>query len=145
MGQLAAAEAQGHLDLVAFLEEPVHRPGLHIVVVDIDVGPELDLLDLDHLLPLARLGLLLLLLELELAVVEDLADRRIRVWGDLDQVQTGFLGGLDGGGGGHYPLFFAVLIDEQNARDADVFVDAWAVLGRRRWHGATNRQALLEL
>jgi hypothetical protein len=37
--------------------------GLHLVVVDVDVGAELDLLELDDLLTLARFVLLLLLLE----------------------------------------------------------------------------------
>ena len=54
-----------------------------------------------------------------------------------------WFGGFQRGRGRHYPLLFAVLIDEQNARDADVFIDARAILGRRRGHGTTNRQALL--
>src|SRR6516164_8070877 len=33
MGHFAAAEAQGHLDLIAFLEEALHRPHLHVVVM----------------------------------------------------------------------------------------------------------------
>jgi hypothetical protein len=52
----------------------VHGLGLDLVVVDVDLRAELDLLDLDDLLLLARLVLLLLLGEAELAVVEDLAD-----------------------------------------------------------------------
>ena len=46
----AAAEAHRDLDPVAFLEEAVHRLHLGLVVVGVDVGPELDFLDLDHLL-----------------------------------------------------------------------------------------------
>src|SRR5262249_51571218 len=53
VGHLAAAEAQRHLDLVAFLEEALHRAHLHVVIVVVDHRPELDLLDLDHLLLLA--------------------------------------------------------------------------------------------
>jgi hypothetical protein len=85
------AEAQGDLHLVAFFEEAGHGLGLHLVVVDVDVRAELDLLELDHLLPLARLVLLLLLLELELAIVQDLADGRIGVRNDFHQVQASFL------------------------------------------------------
>ena len=69
---LAAAEAQRHLDLVAFLEEPADGAHLHVVVVIVDAGPHLDLFDLDDLLVLARLGGLLLLLVFVLAVIEDL-------------------------------------------------------------------------
>ena len=74
---LAAAEAQGDLHLVALFEEAVHGLGLHFVVVNVDVRAELDLLDLDQLLALARFVLLLLFLELELAEIQDLADGRI--------------------------------------------------------------------
>ena len=63
VGHFAAAEAQRHLDLVAFLEEPLHRAHLHVVVVLVDPGTDLDLLDLDDLLLLARLGRFLLFLE----------------------------------------------------------------------------------
>src|SRR5690606_31172925 len=57
---LAAAEPHGDLDLVALAQELLDRAHLHVVVVIIDIGPELDLLDLDDLLLLARLRRLLL-------------------------------------------------------------------------------------
>ena len=57
----------------------------------VDAGPELDLLDFDDLLPLARFGGLLLLEKTELAVVEDLADRRRCIGHDLDQIEPGLL------------------------------------------------------
>ena len=79
MSHLAAAEAQGDLDLVAFLEEAPDRLHLHVVVVIVDHRAHLDLLDLDDLLLLAGLGGLLLFLIFEFAVVEDLADRRLGI------------------------------------------------------------------
>src|SRR5579872_95156 len=144
MAHFAAAEAQGDLHLVALLEVAVHGAGFDVVVVRVDVGAQPDLLDLDQLLPLARGALLLLLFELVLAVVEDLADRRVGVRRHLDQVEPRLLGGLQCGGGGHDALFFTLLIDQEHAGDTDIFIDARAVLGRGRWHGTTNRQALLE-
>ena len=89
---LAAAEAQGDLDLVAFLEEALHRAHLHVVVVVVDHRPELDLLDLDHFLFFAGFGRLLLRLVLVLPVIEKLADGRGRIRGDLDQIEPGLLG-----------------------------------------------------
>src|ERR1700752_4695259 len=50
MRHFAAAEAQGDLDLVAFLEEALHGAHFDLVVMVIDHRPELDLLDLDDLL-----------------------------------------------------------------------------------------------
>ena len=69
---------------------------LEVVVVDADLGPELDLLDLDLLLVLLGLVILLVLLVQELAVVRDLADRRVGRGRDLDEVEAPVAGQLDG-------------------------------------------------
>ena len=86
-------------------KKPLHGLHLDVVIVVVDAGPELDLLDLDGLLLLARLGRLLLLEEAEPAVIEDLADRGDRVRGDLDEVEAGVLGELQGIEKGTTPLF----------------------------------------
>ncbi|MDB5439212.1 MAG: hypothetical protein JWM33_1639, partial [Caulobacteraceae bacterium] len=135
---LAAAEAQGDLDLVAFFEEPVHGLGLHLVVVDVDLRAELDLLDLDDLLALARLVLLFLFLELVLAVIQDLHHRGIGVRHDLDQIETGLLSRFQSRRDRHDALLFAVLIDQQDLGDSDLVVDARSVLDGGRLHGAAN-------
>ena len=85
---LAAAEAQGHLDLVALLDERLHGAHLHLIVVLIDVRADLDLLDLDDFLLLLGLVLLLLLFVFELAEVEDLDHRRLGVGADLQQIEA---------------------------------------------------------
>src|SRR5260370_23544202 len=87
----AAAEAQRHLDLVAFPEEANHRAHLHIIIVIVDHRAEFDFLDFDDLLLLARFRLLLLLLQFVLAKIEQLADRRLGVWRNLDEVEAGLL------------------------------------------------------
>jgi hypothetical protein len=60
--------------------------------VIVDVGAHLDLLDLDDLLVLARLGGLLLVGVFQLAEIEYLGDRGVGVGRYLDEIQTGFLG-----------------------------------------------------
>src|SRR6478736_6964150 len=92
----AAAIAQGDLDLVAFFEEPLHGAHLHFVIVVVDHRAELDLLDLDDLLPLAGFGGFFLRGILILPVVHDLADGRADVRRDLDQIHAGLLGHADG-------------------------------------------------
>src|SRR3546814_16350757 len=77
MHHLPTAKAHGHLDLIAFLDEAVDRPHLHLVVVDVDVRPHLDLLDLDDLLLLPAILLILLGPLAAADVVEDLAARRV--------------------------------------------------------------------
>jgi hypothetical protein len=96
--------------------------------VVVDHRPELDLLDLDDLLLFAGFGLLFLLLEPVLAVIQKLADRWHGVGRNLDQVEIG-LGGLgervcDGDGS----EVRTVLVDQVNLANADVFIGAWAVL-----------------
>ena len=145
VGHLAAAEAERDLDLVAFLEEALHRPHLHLIVVVVDHRPELDLLDLDDLLLLAGLGLLFLLLEPVFPVVQDLADRRHGVGRNLDQIETGLRGLAQCVCDGDGSEVGTVLVDQVNLANANVFIDALAVLldGRLRSLRATNGGELL--
>src|SRR5512142_852488 len=90
-GLLTPPEHDRHLDLVARLEEPLDVALLGAVVMRVDLGAQLDLLDDRLRLVLARLPGLDRGLVLELAVVHELADRRPRGGRDLDQVEIGFL------------------------------------------------------
>src|SRR5204862_6714210 len=85
---LAPAEHDRAAGLVALLEELADGLGLEVVVVLFGLGPELHFLELDDRLLLLGLVGLLLRLVLELAVVHDLADRRLRHRRDLDQVEA---------------------------------------------------------
>ena len=90
-------EAQGHLHLVAFFEEALGRAHLHIVIVVVDIRAEFDLLDLDHLLLLARFVLALLFLVFVFADIEDFAHRRIGIGRNLNEIQSRFVGFEKGG------------------------------------------------
>src|SRR6478672_13332267 len=121
---LAAPEHDRDLDLRALVQEALDVASFGLVVVNPDLGSELDLLDVDLRLVLAgQLGLLLQLVSV-LAVVHDSADRRISLGRDLDQVEvprvrvfTRFVSRLD-------PELLAVLVDEPHARNAYCIVDA---------------------
>ena len=142
---LAATETQCQLDLVAFLEEAANRLHLSLVVMAVDVRAHLDLLDLDDLLVLARLGGLLLVGVFQLAEIEDLGDRRIGAGRNLDKIETCFLGQLQCLGNGCVAAIFAFCVDELDAGNADVPVCARAVLGGGRcleW--SANGRGLLE-
>lgn len=84
VGHFPTAETQRDLDLVAIVEEPAHRLHLHVIVMLVDVWPHLDFFDVNGLLLLTRFGSLFLFLILELAEVENLADRRVGVRRNLD-------------------------------------------------------------
>src|SRR5262249_20843503 len=143
VGHFAAAEPQCDLHLIAFLEEPLHRAHLHVVVVIVDHRTKLDFLDLDDFLLLARLGGLLLLLVLVLPVIEQLADRWTGVGRDLDQIKTGGLGGGQRFRNGHIAPVRAVFIDQVYYAGVNLLVDARAVFldGRRGSHRAANGKA----
>jgi len=100
--------------------------------VAVDVGAHLDLLDLDDLLVLARLGSLLLVGVFQFAEVEDLADWRIGVGGNLDEIEAGFLGCKQRVVDRNVPEIVAVGTDELDAGDSDIAIGAGAFLGRRR-------------
>ncbi len=139
VGDLAAAEEDGDLDLVAALEELLDEAGLEVDVVGADLGLEADLAEEGLLLVLVGVALLLGLLVLELAVVEEAADGGVGVGGDLDEVEAAVLGELEGLVEGEDAAFLALVVDEEDLADADAFVDAEiAGYGRplaasRRW------------
>src|SRR5215216_1258973 len=138
MARLASPEHDRDLDLRPLVEEADDVALLRLVVVDSDLRPELDLLDVDRNLVLARdLGLLLLLVAV-LAVVHDPRDRWVRLRGDLDEVEIlpvrvveRFLDRL------HSELS-AVLVDQTDLRDTDVFVDPAMWNRRPSWLNAAS-------
>lgn len=88
VGIFASAVLEGDLHFITFVEEFADVTQLGLKVVLIHAGVELDFLDLLPDLRLARLFALDAFLIAELAEVHDLADWRIRIRGDLDQIET---------------------------------------------------------
>ena len=121
--QLAAAEHDRHLHLVLVLQEAHHVALLGLVVVGVDLGPELDLLDVDRALVPARLLGLELELVAVLAEVHDPADRRVGLRGDLDQVEV-LLGGVVEGHAQRLDAeLLALLVDQAHLIGDDAVVD----------------------
>src|SRR5690606_11944506 len=105
-----------------------HLAQLDLVVPLVGDGAELHFLDLDLLGLLLGLVGLLLLFEPELAEVHDLADRRIRIGLDLDQVEAFFLGHLQGFVARQHADHFSIGPDHAHARHADFVVAAILLL-----------------
>ena len=129
---LAAPEHDRDLDLRALVQEARDVAFLGLVVVDPDLGSELDLLDVDLRLVLARELRFLLELVPVLPVVHDPGNRRVRLSRDFDQIEvlpvcvlTGVVGRLDS-------ELLSVLADQPNVRDANRIVDARLGLGTAR-------------
>jgi hypothetical protein len=128
MGQLAAAEEDCRLDLVAVREEALDVLLLEIVIVLVDLRAEFDLLDLDHPLMLLGFARPLLLLVLVLAEIHDPADRRHRRRRDLDEVEPLLLGDGNSLRRRHDPELLPGLIDDANFTDPNTLVGADAVV-----------------
>ena len=132
MAHFAAAEAHGHLDLVAFLEEVEDLLHLHFEIMIVDVRTHLDLFDFLGLLRLAgRIGLFLGFVFI-LAHIQELAHRRIGVGGYFDQIEADFGRLFDRFSSQHYAQIFAFLVDHTDLGRGDEFIVSRAVL-RRHW------------
>ena len=97
---------------------------LRLVIVDSDLRPELDLLDVDLRLVLARELRLLFLLVAVLPVIHHPRDGRICLRGHLDQVEIPAVGVLARLVGRLDPDLLSVLAHEPDLRHANLVVDA---------------------
>jgi hypothetical protein len=133
MIHLPATEGQGHLDLVALVEELLHLASLGVEVALGDLRPVLHLLDGDAAGLPPRFLRLLGRLVLVLAVIHDPADRRVGLGGHLHQVEVGFA--CDGQGFGQRPNadLLTVRTDQTHLAGAYAVVDPGLVVRRRSY------------
>ena len=136
VGHFAATEPQGDFNLVAVFQKLEHVAHFDFVVVAIGVRAELNLFDLDDLLLLTRLSFFLLSFVFEFAIVHDFADRRVRVWRNLDKVEPCFFCHFHGALWRYNACVFAVRPDQADIGPANAFVDTgacvalwWRVMG----------------
>ena len=109
------------------------------MVVRVDVRPQLDFLDLDHLLLLARFGGLLLCGVFEAAKIEHLGDGRHGVGGDQDEIEAQFLGLCDGVARTDNALVLTFSVDQLDVGAGNILVRKRPLfLGRDGSHGTTN-------
>jgi hypothetical protein len=112
--------------------------------VGVDVRAHLDLLDLDDLLILARLCGLFLALVLELAEIGDLADGRLGIGRDLDEVETLVLRILEGFLDRDDAAVRSIDVDQLDPGGPDVTVGARPFLdGRCGFERSANGRGLL--
>ena len=102
--------------------------GLNIVIASL--GPDTNFLEL-LLAYLRALLVLVRIVEPHLAMIENAANRRTLVRGDLNQVQIGFTSFFQGLGSGNYAQLLSIDANEANGTDTDLLVDARPAV--RRW------------
>src|SRR4029079_10207128 len=110
--------------LVTRLEEPHDVTLLGLVVVDVDLRPQLHFLDHGVGLVTAALPLLLRGLVLELAVVHELGDRRPCHRGDFHQIKLSLTRQAQGVFDAYDPYLLSGGPDESDLGDANAIVDS---------------------
>ncbi len=124
VGHLAAAETQRGLDLVAFVEKPHSLIFLGLVVMLVDGDGELDFLDDDDLLLLARGSLALIFLVEELAVVLYAAHGGNRVGGNFYEIQAALPSDFERFERWEYAELLPIFVNNANFTRADPVIDA---------------------
>jgi hypothetical protein len=122
---LPTPEHDGDLDLVPGLEEANDVTLLGLVVVRIDLRPELHFFDDRQDLVSPGLPGLLRALVLELSVVHELADGWAGIRSDLDKIEIGFLRQSQGFADRNNADLLTLGSDEANLGNADPVVNAW--------------------
>ncbi len=127
-----AAELQDEPDFVSFLEEAASASEFDLNVMFLDAGAKFQFLGQNDFLIFAGSRFFFLDFVAVLADIADFANRRLRIGGNFDEVETKvacllycFLGGQD-------PEHFAVGVDNTYFICSDLIVDARAVIGARR-------------
>ena len=123
MGHFPAAEHDRDLDLVTFAEELLNLLRLRRVVVNVDFRSVLHFLDDDVGRLLTRFLASLLLLVLVAPEVHDLADRRLGVRSNLDQIQLRLARKRQGLREGSHAELLAVFGDQQDLASPNTVVD----------------------
>jgi len=124
VGHLPAPEHHRQLNLVTLCEQARGRPHLQLDVVLSRARAEADLVDHCSALVLAGVPLLLGLLVLELAVVQDAADGRDAVGVDFDEVKPGLAGAAHCVGKGNHPNVISVCAYKADLSRPDPLVNA---------------------
>src|SRR5947209_779058 len=121
---LTSAKHDGDLDLRSRLQEADYVALLGLVIVIVDLWPQLLFFDDGLLLVAAGFARLLRRLVFELAVVHDLADRRPGVRGNFNEVEIGVRGDAQCVLDAHYAYLLPPWADQPDFRYADALVDA---------------------
>ncbi len=87
VAHFTAAEPDGNLHFVAFLQKAARMGRLCIEVVRVDIQRQTDLLNTDDMLVLFRFFLPLGLFKPVFPIIDNFTDRRNRLRGDFNQIQ----------------------------------------------------------
>lgn len=122
MGHLAPPEQHRQLDFVASVKKLRRLPALRLQVVVVDLGPNPDFFEFNHMLVAPRLPLFAALLVAELPIVHQSADGGNRVRRHLDQIESSLAGHLKRISGLNNPDLRALIVDESDLANPDALI-----------------------
>ncbi len=128
IGDLPSLEDNSCLDLVALCEKSFCMPHFEFKIMRVGVRMKPEFLEQGHMLVLLLQLVLLRKLILELAKVDDLADRRVGVRDDLDEIGFALPCHADGDSRRHHAKLAAMLINDPYLGDTDFVIDTRAFL-----------------
>ena len=123
MPHLTAAEADGNLDLIAFLQESGGMANLRLKVVGVDIEGQADFLDLDDTLVLSGFLLTFRLFKPVLSVIDNLAYRGRCLRCNFYKVQILSERHLQRLCSGHHPKLVAIRTDDTHFSVTNFFVN----------------------
>ena len=123
MRKLTATEPDGHLDLVAILEEGPHVIRLKVEIMLGNLGLHANLFEFGNLGTLFCIFYFLFLLKFELAIIEQPAHRRNRLRRNFHKVEPCFPRNTQCLESGYDPSLFSMLIDQTHFSHTDLLVD----------------------
>ena len=88
VGVLTTTKSHRNLGFIALVQETSEVFQLDLIIANISTRPELDLFNLNLLLLLARLVLLLFLIEPKASIIHQPTNRRIGIRNDLDEIKA---------------------------------------------------------
>lgn len=138
---LTAAEADGYLDAVAVSQELLRVLQLGVEVAHVDARGHTDLFDLHDVLVLSGFFFPLALLELELAVIHQLAHRGRGLRGNLHQIQSLLLRDAQSFLAGHDTQLLSALADESDLLIVDLFIQLMLYLANTEAPPIQNKNA----
>ena len=123
MAHLTPAELHDHPDLIAGGQELACLIEFGLIVMRVDAVGDLNLLQLDGLLLLLGFLFALLLLKAVLAVVHDLADRRLRLGSNQNQIHILVVSQSERLAGTHDPERLSLCVDDPNLPYINSLID----------------------
>jgi len=113
-----------YFDLAPVDQEALGHTSFRLVIVRLDLRPQLHFAEFEVALLFARVLIFFRLLVFESSVITDFDDGRLCIWRDLDEIQTCSPSARKRLLGRHDAELFPIFVDHADRSNADLLVDS---------------------